>query len=364
MTVTIDRDALLEAVKTVEAAVRIGTVGSSPSHGYLLLDPERKTLAGGENVFAEATVPTVSGDEPLAFHATVAKDLLRHLSGTVTLTSTDTGVKWRAKGAKSTRSVTTNTPTGIADHVRAHYADLLGQNVEQTITIDAALAAYVTATTLFASQDVARGVLQAVRFDGTLIAATDSYRAHLVTTDTKFPPISFPAKLWQTIRRHVADGATIGTTSTGTVVVTGKDLRCWSPHISDDYPNISLFARDDDDHTVVVDSSELEEATRIASLFTDDKKIATIQVTLRDSTIQVANSQTENGEATTFVDAAYIGPDLTIYFNANYLAEALKQYKGDVTIGFNTGTGGKVSEAVRFMQPGNPACHYLMPILR
>lgn len=107
--------------------------------------------------------------------------------------------------------------------------------------------------------------------------------------------------------------------------------------LSGQFPNYELVMPKDNDRSVVLDGGQFQSAIRRVSLMADERSRA-IKITLTPERVDITSQSSEVGEAKETLETAYDGPDVTIGFNAQYIADFLSVAgEGEVAFEFKDG---------------------------
>ena len=92
--------------------------------------------------------------------------------------------------------------------------------------------------------------------------------------------------------------------------------------LSGNFPNYEMVIPKDNDKVVTFDSDEMKNALRRVSLMADERT-RSVKITIRSGEIEIGAQSSEEGEASEKVAAEYIGEEIQIGFNSQYLQEFL-----------------------------------------
>lgn len=107
--------------------------------------------------------------------------------------------------------------------------------------------------------------------------------------------------------------------------------------LSGQFPNYELVMPKDNDRSVTIEGARFQSAIRRVSLMADERSRA-IKMTLAPERIDITSQSTEIGEAKESMQTDYAGPEVTIGFNAQYIADFLNVAgDGDVNFEFKDG---------------------------
>ncbi|MDM7922554.1 MAG: DNA polymerase III subunit beta [Pyrinomonadaceae bacterium] len=92
--------------------------------------------------------------------------------------------------------------------------------------------------------------------------------------------------------------------------------------LSGNFPNYEMVMPKDNDKKVVFDLAEMRSAVRRIALMADERN-RSIRMTVREGEVEVIAQSSEEGEGSEVVPAEYIGEEVTLGFNHQYLQEFL-----------------------------------------
>lgn len=102
--------------------------------------------------------------------------------------------------------------------------------------------------------------------------------------------------------------------------------------LSGQFPNYELVMPKDNDRTVKVDGAVFQSAIRRVALMADERSHA-IKFVFGSERLDITSQSSEVGEAKETLQTDYVGPDIQIGFNAQYLADFLN-VAGDGSVSF------------------------------
>lgn len=107
--------------------------------------------------------------------------------------------------------------------------------------------------------------------------------------------------------------------------------------LSGQFPNYELVMPKDNDRAVQIEGVQFQSAIRRVSLMADERSRA-IKIVLGAERMDITSQSSEVGEARETLQTDYDGPDITIGFNAQYIADFLNVAgEGDVRFEFKDG---------------------------
>jgi DNA polymerase-3 subunit beta len=92
--------------------------------------------------------------------------------------------------------------------------------------------------------------------------------------------------------------------------------------LSGKFPNYELVMPKDNDRSITVESGRFQSAIRRVALMADERSRA-IKMILSQERLDITSQSSEIGEARETMQTDYTGPELTLGFNAQYLADFL-----------------------------------------
>jgi DNA polymerase III subunit beta len=90
--------------------------------------------------------------------------------------------------------------------------------------------------------------------------------------------------------------------------------------LSGQFPNYDLVLPKEHNHRVVIESSTMSSAIRRVALMADERSHA-IKFEIKDNQMNITSQAAELGEAGEVVPIEYLGPDITVGFNAQYVLD-------------------------------------------
>lgn len=188
--------------------------------------------------------------------------------------------------------------------------------------------------TIFAvSDDETRYFMNGVyleRQEGKLImVATDGRRLSFIGKEISgevpgFAPVIIPPKILMMIRKLASGEGSIGLAVTDTHVFVRMDSKKLSSNlIEGQFPQYSRVIPESQDHQIIVDKAELNEALTRVSLLVEQKS-RRIFVSVNDQTLLLHSEESEIGVAREEIACQYEGPETSIALNYRYLLEPLR----------------------------------------
>jgi DNA polymerase-3 subunit beta len=107
--------------------------------------------------------------------------------------------------------------------------------------------------------------------------------------------------------------------------------------LSGQFPNYELVMPKDNDRVIKIDGDRFQSAIRRVALMADERSRA-IKVVLSPERLEITSQSSEVGEAKETLQTDYAGPEMTIGFNAQYIADFLNVAgEGEVNFEFKDG---------------------------
>ncbi|MBK8147305.1 MAG: DNA polymerase III subunit beta [Acidobacteria bacterium] len=92
--------------------------------------------------------------------------------------------------------------------------------------------------------------------------------------------------------------------------------------LSGTFPNYEMVLPKDNDKLAIFDAEEMKNAIRRVALMADERT-RSVKMTIRENEIEISAQSSEEGEASERVAAEYLGEEVAIGFNSQYLQEFL-----------------------------------------
>ncbi len=211
----------------------------------------------------------------------------------------------------------------------------------EQVTIQAAdfaegLRQVVGAASTDESRKVLTGVLLAAETDGLRMVATDSYRLAF----REFPGssvlqagqrVNVPSRALQELTRSLDPEAELEITLADTMVsfrFGGFVLSSWL--IRDEFPDYAKLIPTDMPNELTVDRQVFLDAIRRVKLMARNN--SPIRLEMQDQAVRLSAQNPEDGEAVEDVDAKFVGSELTVAFNPEYLIDGLEVVPGDEVV--------------------------------
>ncbi|MBH99261.1 MAG: DNA polymerase III subunit beta [Acidimicrobiaceae bacterium] len=326
-----ERDVLDHAFSTARRAVagRGGTL-QVLSGLYLELSGNCLTVVGSDLDLTVKVTIEVGGEQngSVVLSADLAAEIVRALeSGQVEFSADD-------KGASLV--------SGRSDFsLRVMSADEYPKFEEpggESVTLNAgsvadALDQVTKAASVDDSRQVLTGVLMAAEADGLRLVATDSYR--LVVRDLpgtsvlgRDQTVLVPSRALQTVGRILGDfeelTITLGERDAAFEV---GDVQVVTRLIEGEFPNYSGLIPDNHPNSLVVDRIALQEAVRRVRILAQEA--TPVRLAMSSDGLELLAITQDVGQARETIDATYVGTDLTVAFNPQFLLDGLEVSPGE-----------------------------------
>ncbi len=110
--------------------------------------------------------------------------------------------------------------------------------------------------------------------------------------------------------------------------------------LSGQFPNYELVLPKENNHRVVIESSSISSAVRRVALMADERSHA-IKFEIKDNQMNITSQAAELGEAGEVIPVEYLGPDITVGFNAQYILDFFSVIQdGNVALELKDGSSG------------------------
>ena len=328
-----ERDLLVEALSAASRVVATRLVGATS--GILLsLTNNQLTVTGTDLDITVRTVVDVIGieDGATVVPARLIVDAVRSLeAGAVTVSAQDENVEislGRAKFSLRTFAVVDypNLPPVTGVLISTPALDLI-QGLNQVVRA--------------AASDDARPLLTGVLFtteeSGLRLIATDSYRLAVrdvpgVRDLVGSHDVLVPARALQELQRAAASlvaDSEIGVTLTDAEIsfVVGRTSIA-SRLIDGNYPSVLQLIPASYPNQLRVAKDTLLTSLRRAKLLAKDST-SSVRLTMHEKNIEIRTQSHDAGDVEDNVDADYVGEELTIAFNPNFLIDGIEAVYGD-----------------------------------
>ena len=192
--------------------------------------------------------------------------------------------------------------------------------------------------TVYACGEGLNSILSGVLIDGTKLVATDEniLVANTLTAQVLDEQIILPSKFVDELVKVFANAETLTmTTDKGAIKVTDGVTTIISRLLEGTYPKYQQLIPTSMANNAVIDRLALLDALSFADTMINIKtNIAKLNFTQGQLEI---STNSEDGESNATIDIDYVGDDLLIAFNAQYLNKMLKSYNSStVKIGMNS----------------------------
>lgn len=326
-----ERDVLLDALTTSSRAVA-SRGGALPALSgiHATLKDDHLVLIGSDLDLTIETSLTVSGelDGTAVFPARLITDIVRSLEpGAVNFE-----IKDDEANLVSGRSNFTVRLLPVDDYPRLN--DTTGETVSfEASLISEALRQVVRA----ASHDDARPILTGVLFvaedEGLRLVATDSYRLAFCDVKgsvglTQGQSVLIPSKsLTELIR--IIDNQGMVNLRLGERDATFEvgQLKLTTRLIEGDFPNYRQLIPTNSPNRAVVGRESMIDAIKRVKLMA--KESTPIRLSLSDNSVELLAISQDVGQAEELVDASYVGEEMVIAFNPDYLVDGIEAITGD-----------------------------------
>ncbi len=331
-----ERDLLVEALSAASRVVATRLVGAT-SGVLLSLTNNQLTVTGTDLDITVRTVVDVIGIEDGAsvVPARLIVDAVRSLeAGAVTVTAHDENVELslgRAKFSLRTFAVVDypNLPPVTGAVMTTPALDLI-QGINQVVRA--------------AASDDARPLLTGVLFtteNGDLrLIATDSYRLavrdvpgvhDLVGSHDVLVPARALQELQRTAASLVADSEIGVTLTDAEISFTVGRTSISSRLIDGNYPSVLQLIPASYPNQLRIAKDTLLTSLRRAKLLAKDST-SSVRLSMHDKNVEIRTQSHDAGDVEDNVDADYVGEELTIAFNPNFLIDGIEAVYGDEII--------------------------------
>jgi len=217
-----------------------------------------------------------------------------------------------------------------------------------------------------ASQDETRrvlnGVLMAFKENKLTMVATDGRRLALVEHEIEFPPeaeveMILPTKAVSELMRILSNEGILKIYSQKNQVIFELEKTILSSKLIDGvYPNYRQVIPSGCDERVTIEREQLLAALRRVSVVTTDKSNAT-RLTFSANQLTITTNTPDVGEGRDTVPVKYVGKEISIIFNPEYVMDPLKNITDDeVFIEMNDG------HSPALLKCSIPFLYVLMPL--
>ncbi len=329
-----ERDVLVDALATAARAVS-SRGGSLPVLTGILLDLRGDTLRlTGSDLDLTITVETtVAGqaDGTAVLPAKLASDIARALGGgAVTVDVTDDIARLSANRSNFELRVM---PADEYPRFEAPQGDNFDLPADRFL---AALKQVVRAASTDDSRPILTGVLVAAEAGGLRLVATDSYRLAVcdipgVSLLAEGQSVLVPSRALSELQKLLGGGEAVavqlgGREASFTVGATRLTTRL----IEGDFPNYRGLIPSNHPNRLTVDRAELLDALRRVRLMAQES--TPVRVSMQPDGIELVAIAQDVGEARESMDANYVGQDLTVAFNPQYLVDGVEVTPGEQVV--------------------------------
>jgi DNA polymerase III subunit beta len=277
-------------------------------------------------------VATVAGiaDGVAVIPAKLAADIVRSLEpGAVTVESDDDQAKIASGRSQFAVRVLPAEEFPMAQ----------GEVASESVTVESgALAEALRQVVRAASGDEARPILTGVLFmataDGMQLIATDSYRLavrqlpglHVVRGEQK---VLIPSRALAELQRLLGGApecaVRLGTTEASFEV---GSVKLTTRLIEGEFPNVLNLVPASFPNELTVNRDALLDAVKRVKLMARDQTTP-VRLSLRSDGVELTVTNPAEGNATEDVEAKYLGTDMAVAFNPQYLTEGIEAVTGD-----------------------------------
>ena len=325
-----ERDVLAEALATAGRAV--ASRGTLPVLAGVRLElaGDRLTITGSDLELTVTVELTVAGlaDGVAVVPSRLVNDIVKALEpGAVELETNDDEA--RIASGRSEFQVRTlpaaefpRVPTVEGDEVRFDAGELV-----------AALRQVLPAASGDDNRPILTGVLLAAEGDGLRLVATDSYRLAVrdlpgVSVLSSGKSVLVPSRALSELSRSLGDGGEL------TLRLGERDASFATDHvvlttrlIEGDYPNYQGLIPQHQPNLLTVNREALAEALRRVKLLARDA--TPVRLLMSADGLELKAVTQDVGEGSESLDATYVGEELTVAFNPDYLLAGVEAAIGD-----------------------------------
>lgn len=337
MNLTFERDALLQALGTVDKLVeRKATI---PILSNVLLDPGPLQITGTDlDIMGTVTVEGQAGaaSTPITVAAHTLFDIVRKLpaGGQIEITQPAPGEPLAIRCGRSRFAL----PTLPAED----FPDLASGELPHTFTIEGKILAAMIERVEFAisteeTRHYLNGIYWHVAGDKLRMVATDGHRLARVDTAAPdgaagMPGIIVPRKAVSEIKRLAASAGVIEVAlSEAKIQVRAKATVLTSKLIDGTFPDYERVIPSGNDQTLALERAPLASAIdRVMTVCTDSRAVK-LAAGPDGLALTVRNAET-GASGSEEIEAAYEGPPIEIGFNGRYMADILDAAGGDTVV--------------------------------
>ncbi len=326
-----EREVLVEALNTAGRAVSSRGGGLPVLAGLrLALEGDSLVIAGSDLDLTITVSIEVSGqqDGVTVVPAKLLSDVVRSVEPGAVSVETDDGDVQISAG-RSQFSLRTIPPD--------EYPQLASLDGEGVAIAGEALASALRQVVPAASSDDSRpiltGVLMAAEPEGLRLVATDSYRLSVrdlpgTTVLEGGQSILVPSRALTELSRLIDDDDEV-------VLYLGErdasfavgNVRMTTRLIEGEFPNYRGLIPDSNPNKLTVDRAALHDSVRRVRLLAQEA--TPVRMSMSSDGLELVATTQDVGQAQESIDATYVGEDLTVAFNADYLSVGLDIAPGD-----------------------------------
>lgn len=220
--------------------------------------------------------------------------------------------------------------------------------------------------TTFAAAKDDKSVISGISFsiqDGELeIAATDGYRLAIKKYPVEGSNLKsiIPARAMNEVARMLSSSESVSLSmAQNQILFDFGDRYLTSRLIDGQYPNYHQIVPQSFANEALVDRASLLSSVERVSIMASEREAKVIRLQFAPGQLTLKANAADLGESDEQIDIDYGGEELTISFNSNYLADALRNMEGEtLSIGMNTAISQTLLQA-----SDDPSFRYiLMPI--
>lgn len=220
------------------------------------------------------------------------------------------------------------------------------------------------AASLDETRRVLNGVLLAFKDNKLTMVATDGRRLALVSQEVEFPEdgeveMILPTKAVSELMHILGEGDLRIYSQKNQIVFEANNTIMSSKLVDGVYPNYRQVIPSGCEERVVIEREELLSALRRVSVVTTDKSNAT-RLTFSANQLTISIATPEVGEARDMIPVKYVGKEISIIFNPEYVMDPLKNIAdNEVAIELNDGYSPAL---LKCMSGDLPFLYVLMPL--
>ena len=325
-----DRDDLVEALNTAGKAVTNRATLPVLNGLHLNLEKNILVITGSDLDLTITVTVDVAGEKDgvSVIPAKLLSDVVRSVEdGIVDLTVEETDLQVIAGRSEFALRTIPSDEYPIFDEIASEPV-----NVDATMLVKA-LEQVTPAASSDDSRPILTGVYMVAEKEGFRLVATDSYR--LAVRDMPGssllagqPPILVPSRALTELARLLEGNKEVslhlGDKEASFVV---NNVKMTTRLIEGEFPDYKRLVPEDNPNKMTANRSELRDAVKRVRLLAQEATPIRLEMTA--SGLQLIAKTQDIGEAHETVDASYIGDDLTIAFNAEYLLKGLEIAPGE-----------------------------------